>query len=76
MIRIEFKGDDALQAMAAIDTALTALSIEEFCGALRLSRGEIDHAMIILRSMRSDLLRGRAEFISKQLSPKEIENGS
>lgn len=67
MISISFRGDDALQAMVAIDTAMLCLSIEEFCGALRVTPREIDHAMIILRRMRADLLRGRAEFISQQL---------
>lgn len=68
MISISFRGDDALQAMVAIDTAMTCLSIEEFCGAIRITQREIDHALIILRGIRADLLRGRAEFISKQLS--------
>ena len=71
MVSISFRGDDALQAMVAIDTAMTCLSIEEFCGALRVHQSEIDHAMVILRAMRADLLRSRAEFISQLLQKQK-----
>lgn len=74
MITLIFRGDDALQAMVAIDTAMTCLSIEEFCGAIRVSNKEIDHAMNILRAMRADLLRGRAQFISAALKNQKGKN--
>ena len=63
---LSIRGDDLLQLVVACDTAITALD----CPALEtgMARGEIDHALIQLRRLRSELLRRRGELLEAAIS--------
>jgi hypothetical protein len=61
-ITLTFGADEALHLMVALDTALTILGVPELTKGL--SDGEINDAQIRFRSIRSELLRKRADVLS------------
>lgn len=61
-VTIDIAPDDALYFCAAFDIALTAIAACE--GAKTISVGECDKASIILRELRSTLLRKRGQLLS------------
>ena len=59
-------GDDALALMLAIDTALTALAMRSVVDTIHVK--EIEHAEIMLRAHRLDLLQARARAIEAAIT--------
>lgn len=64
-IAIHLGGDDALGLASAVDIAESCLLVAASSNGI--TQGECDHALIMFRRLRSDLLRARANFIQQAI---------